>query len=151
MKGIEHLIRMRKAGKRPDTVWINFDQLYRAPKYPSEWRNLELVFEPTVDLRPFIGLDVTLCAAEWNEDIGPLYERLTEYASTITVLIAAFGDDIGWWWDKRYGRTEFGARCYRRELDICHADATHAARMNDAVAYAECTAREIEIIKSKGA
>lgn len=151
MKGVQRLIAMRKAGKRPDTVWINFDQEYRRPRDLREWHHLELTYSPAQDLRPFVNLDVMICAADWQEEVGALYERLTEYARTITVLVAAFGEDIGWWWDKRYGRTEFGARCFAREIAEAHVDATAAAINGDKAAYAAAQSRELEAIQARDA
>ena len=111
MKGISRLIAMRKAGKRPDSVWINFYPTKLA-KYPQEFHHIELEYAGGKDLRPFVDLDVVLSTAAWLPEIGDLYEKLTKYAQTITVLIADFGDDIGWWWDRDLGRCDFGERCY---------------------------------------
>jgi len=150
MIGIDQLIAMRKAGKRPDVVWINFDQSYRHPKDLREWHNLELEYSHSRDLRPFINLDVIICSAHWTEDVGALFERLTSYARTITVLVADFGDDIGWWWDKRFGRTDFGARCFAREIQEAQADAMTAAIRGNKAEYAEAQARELNAIQARG-
>jgi len=149
MKGISRLIAMRKAGKRPTSVWVNFDKPYAEPKFINEWHHLELEYAPDNDLRPFVDLDVILFADTWREEVGDLYAKLTKFARTITVLITDFGDDIGWWWDKELGRCDFGQRCYARELRDVHADATAAAVKGNKEAYAEAQAKEAEIIKSR--
>lgn len=151
MKGISRLIDMRKAGKRPSSVWINFDKPYVEPKYINEWHHLELEYSLDKDLRPFVDLDVVLFADTWREEVGDLYASLTKYARTITVLITDFGDEIGWWWDKDLGRCDFGQRCFAREIRDVHSDATAAAIKGDKEAYAIAQAKEKEIITSRNA
>lgn len=151
MRGMSRLVAMRKAGKRPDSVWINFDRPYREPKDLREWRHMELEYSACKDLRPLVDLDVILFADDWREEVGNLYASLTKYARTITVLITAFGADIGWWWDRELGRCDFGQRCYAREIRDVHADATSAAIRNDNAAYRQAQDREAEIIASRNA
>jgi hypothetical protein len=149
MKGMERLIAMRKAGKVPDNVIINFDAPYRVPKDLREWRNMELEYTPRKDYRALIGLDILILADDWREEIGVLYEDLKPIAKTITVMITAFGEDIGWWWSKEYGKTMFGSRCFAKEIKDAQGDATTAAIKGDQVAYAQARARELEAIKAR--
>ena len=142
MKGIERLIAMRQRGKKPETVWINFDLRYIAPKSPSEFQILELSYEPTRDLRPFVGLDVILFANNWRSEVGELYERLQQYAKSITVFVVDFEDDIGFHWLPPYGRIEFGQAHYIERLKAAQTEATHCALTNDKAGYAAAQANE---------
>ena len=105
MRGLDLLTRIRKSGYKPKTVTVNFFPCYVA-KYPEEFQHLQLEYGPCKDLRPFVRCDVHLHANKYSKEVGELYERLKEYADTITVLVAEFGDDLGWWWSKETGQQE---------------------------------------------
>ncbi len=117
-RGAAPLIGMRLAGQRPAcSVFVCFGDL---PE-PDWWRYSNTIDRPELlvlpsdpierlDLRCLLELDVILIAAEWSEHLSRLYERLQDYAEEITVMAAAFGDDIGWHWLKQCGRIEFGER-----------------------------------------
>lgn len=105
MRGIHILEGIRNQGYRPKTVTVNFFPCY-IPKYPEEFQHIQLEYGPCKDLRPFVRCDVHLHAAKYSKEMGELYERMKDYADTITVLVAEFGDDLGWWWSKETGQQE---------------------------------------------
>lgn len=108
MKGINQLVSLRESGKRPNTVWINFDGEYRRAKYQQDYLHLELHDAPTRDFRPFVGLDVILHSEHWTPRVGQVFEGLKPYAKTVSVLVNDFGADIGWWWSKEKGQVPYG-------------------------------------------
>lgn len=107
MKNIQHLIDMRLSGKKPDSVWITFGEV-KSPRYRQEFQTLELGAAPCRDYRPFVGLDVTIYSKRWLPEVGQLFDKLIQYAKTVTVLVADFESDIGWWWSKETGKVMYG-------------------------------------------
>jgi hypothetical protein len=99
---------MRLAGKRPEVVFIDFDDWHKRPKYNFEYQRLILGYEPTQDLRPFYKLDVILTSIHWKPEIGDLFEALKRYAGSISVLVADFEEDLGWYWTKETGKVGYG-------------------------------------------
>jgi len=110
MKGIDQLIRLRMTGKKPETVFINFDAAFKQPKILQEWKYINLEYRPTKDLRAFVGLDVIITANRYTIELAKLYEALQEYAQTISVLICEMDEDLGWWWSKETGQKAYGER-----------------------------------------
>lgn len=149
-RGAAPLIAMRKAGNRPaGFVFVSFGDF----REPDWWRwadtceKPELLIRPEdpierLDLRCVVGLDLILFFSEWSEAVGKLYERLTEYAQEIAVESPAFDTDIGWWWVRGVGRIGFDDRRHLTAIAEAQADAVHAARKDDRVAYAAAQAKE---------
>ena len=149
-RGAEPLIVLRKSGQRPSgLIWLEVGD-FPDPDW-WKWANTadrpQILIRPEdpierLDLRCFLGLDVILFAEEWTDQVARLYERLQEYAQEIAVLSPAFEIDIGWWWIRGVGRIEFDDRQHLTAIADAQADAVHAARKNDSIAYAAAQAKE---------
>lgn len=127
IRGMQTLLSLRQAGKRPALVFLDLIDTYRAPRYPHELERLTLCPEGATrndDLRPLVGLDVVIMARDWTEDLSGLYDRLTQYANEIILLVDSFGDDVGWSWTKKYGRVELSERPWVFQYHDAQADAT---------------------------
>ena len=141
--GLSHLMTMRRGGMTPASVWLSVDGKFRPPLDNTQ---IELAAFGSVqldDFRVFKGLDVTLFAPEWNQTAEDSLNKLKEYASAITVLCAAYGEDIGYFWTLELGNIEFddyrwvkqyhAARC-----SVCRTNAETAERVrleNEAIAH----------------
>ncbi len=149
-RGAAPLIAMRKAGQRPvGYVFVNYGDL-REPDW-WRWANTcnepELLIRPEdpierLDLRCVVDLKLILFFTEYCAPAVRLYERLTEYAQEIAVESPAFESDIGWWWVRGVGRIAFDDRKHLTAIQDAQADAVHAARKGDQVAYAAAQAKE---------
>lgn len=127
IRGMQTLLSLRQAGKRPALVFIDFIDEYRAPRYLNDLERLTLCPEGSIwndDLRPLLALDVVIMARVWDENLSGLYERLTRYANEIILLVDSFGDDVGWSWMKKYGRVELSERPWVFQYHDAQADAT---------------------------
>lgn len=95
--GIDRLIAMRRAGKRPELVFIMFVdgcRLFSCDVGVSPAANVE-----RLDLRPFVGLDVLLLADRYSVSAFRLFERLHEFAATVVLSVVAWlPDDMGLFW-----------------------------------------------------
>ena len=90
IRGMQTLLSLRQAGKRPALVFLDLIDEYRAPKEAGELERLTLCPEGKTrndDLRPLVGLDVVIMARDWTEDLSGLYDRLTQYANEIILLV----------------------------------------------------------------
>lgn len=107
--GLSHLLTMRKAGLRPQSLMLSIDCPFRKPTYKRDFEAMELTVHDSVsldDFRAFVGLPVTLYAPVWNQLASDTLEKLKKYASEITVLCADFGDEIGYFWRPETGVIE---------------------------------------------
>ncbi len=154
IRGMQTLLSLRQAGKRPALVFLDLIDAYRAPRYPHELERLTLCPEGATrndDLRPLVGLDVVIMARDWTADLSGLYDRLTQYANEIILLVDSFGDDVGWSWMKKYGRVELSERPWVFQYRDAQADATmYACRKENAeskAGYQKSQDREREAIR----
>ncbi len=109
--GLSHLIELRKAGKRPNSVWVNVGIPYRKPVYDIDFYDMELVAEgslTTDDFRPFVNLEVTLYSPEDCPTFAQLIEKMKGYASRLLVLCGEYGTDLGYEWHPKWGAHDFG-------------------------------------------
>ena len=61
--GIQHLIALRKSGRRPAFLEVDVDCPYLEPRYANEFARMVLVAEGDLrldDFRPFVGLAAVL-------------------------------------------------------------------------------------------
>ncbi len=128
--GSENLFAMRLAGHLPKDVYIEY-----GPGKVWPWLALKigpmlrvLPADPIerLDLRCCVGLDVVLEPTEWNDRAAVLYERLQEYALTITVVSLSFAPEMGWCWDRHYGRLELGDLQWIEKYKQAQSDCTRA-------------------------
>ena len=122
------LMALRNAGKRPAGLLpINIGN-YRS--FPGELTITPDMPVDRLDLRCVIGLDVQLFAESWGNREAAIYGRLREYADEILVTIVDFGDDVGWWWVKRWpendGRINFADRHYFTRYESARATCSGA-------------------------
>lgn len=109
--GLIPLLTLRKKGLRPSSVWLSIGVPYVPPRYEQDFERMELCVSGSVtgdDFRVFKGLKVTLFAADWTALTAATLEKLKLYADEITVLIASFGEDIGFAWSAHSGQVNFG-------------------------------------------
>jgi hypothetical protein len=129
-RGSENLFRLRHANHKPNLVWVDYG-LGRA----IDWIGLGI--GPTLrvlpddpiarlDLRCCVGLDVIIEPANWDDKAAELYERLQEYAATITVVSLCFEPEMGWCWDRHYGRLELGQLQWIEKYKQAQSDCTRA-------------------------
>lgn len=154
-RGAQPLINLRQQGKRPARdVWIEFGD-YPNPDW-HRWAETQfspsLVVLPTdpidrLDLRCIVGLSVILCLDAWMEKSSQLYERVIELAAEVAVMCPDFGEDIGWFWRKDYGKIEWNQRHYLTAFQDAQAECSAAANRKDNTAYAVWAARENKILK----
>lgn len=107
--GIGHLLTLRRSGLRPRSLWLSIGGTYRRPKYAQEQGMMELCVHDSVatdDFRAFKGLRVTFFTPEWSQLAADALERLQQYADEVTVLVASYGEDIGYFWSAQHGATD---------------------------------------------
>jgi len=113
--GAAKLIEMRVAGKCPSVpVWVNVGP-FKLPAWMNDSDTAEkpeIVILPNdpierLDFRPLLNLRLILFFNTFDARADAIYQRLTEYAQSISVLCPDFGEDIGWFWIKGRGRVEF--------------------------------------------
>ena len=154
-RGASALLDMRTQGQRPaGVVWVNCGN-FREP-YWWKWSNTlhtpEILVRPEdsidgLDLRCLVDLDLILFADGYSKKLIALFDRLIKYAAHIQVLITEFGVDVGWSWDREYGRFDFNTEHLATKYREAMADSFHAAHSNNPEIYrlarvAEQKARE---------
>jgi len=141
--GLSHLVTMRRGGMTPATVWLSIGGQYRPPVDNSQ---IELVAHGTVirdDFRAFKGLDVTLFSPEWNDIAEESLSRLKEHAAAVTILCAAYKEDIGYFWTMEHGNIELDdykwvKQYHEARCTVCRTHAETAERIrleNEAIAH----------------
>ena len=128
---------------------------------PDWWRWQETQYSPSLlirssdpierlDLRALVGLNIILLPQVWDERVARLHELLMTLAEEIAVLSPAFGDDIGWWWHKRYGKLEWGERHilteYQADEDLRAMNTAHTPAAD--AAYRAAAARNAERLEA---
>ena len=150
-RGSDNLFSMRIAGERPNLVWIDYGH-GKTYEWAAMGLGPTLRVLPTdpierLDFRCIVGLDVILEPFGWDNKAAELYERLQEYAATIQVVSLCFEPDMGWAWDKRYGRRELGELAYIDRLAEAQSDCIKWATKRNEPKYAEAQARELKILE----
>ena len=152
-RGGQPLIAMRKQGIVPaGEVWV----VVGNGREPDWWRwsntydTPELLVRPgdsveRLDLRCLVGLKVILFAADWNDRVARLYERMLEYVQEVLVNSPAFEQDIGWRWIKGIGKVEFGETHYIKDLEDAEGDRSRASFSGDQKAYDAAAQREKQL------
>jgi hypothetical protein len=145
--GIQHLIALRKSGRRPVFLEVDVDCAYLEPRYSNEFMRLVLVAEGGLtldDFRPFVGLDVMLFTPKSNKTFCDLIDRMKQYAGRLTVFCWEYGDDLGWEWSKKWGDCELGETRWAEQWDrarttICKTENETKERIRlEAEALAHC-------------
>lgn len=151
-RGGAPLIEMRMAGMRPaGPVWINMGDF----PDPDWWRYSNTASHPEIVVRPddpldrldfrcIFGLEVTLFFQHYGDRAIMLYEKLIDYAAEILVTSPDFGEDIGWWWLKKYGQVDFD----KRHIVTAYEDARNRClfEINGAASDA-ARAEEVRLLK----
>jgi hypothetical protein len=118
--GIQHLIALRKSGRRPVFLEVDVDCPYFEPRYANEFARLVLVASGDLrldDFRPFVGLDVMIYAPKANPTYTDLIDRMKEYADRLTIFCGEYGTDLGWEWSKKWGDCELGETRWAEQWD----------------------------------
>ena len=131
-----------------DTVWVDYGE-----GKPFDWVGCScpsFKVRPTdaidrLDLRCCVGLELIYEPSVWDDKAARLYERLQEYANTITVVSMCFEPDMGWVWDRKYGRLELGDLQWIDKLDEALMDCNKWAGKNNKVKYDEAQSRELKL------
>ncbi len=109
--GASHLLALRKQRLVPRAVMVSVGVPYRPPKYENDHKYMELVVDGPIDrddFRIFVGLRVSLFCPEYDAFAHEVLEKLKEQCEEITILVAGWGEDIGFLWSKRYGQLDMG-------------------------------------------
>jgi hypothetical protein len=120
IRGIQHLIALRKSGRRPVFIEVDVDCPYLEPRYANEFARLVLVAEGDLkadDFRPFVGLDVMVYSPKATKTYTDLIDRLKEFANVLTVFCGEYGTDLGWEWSKKWGDCELGETRWAEQWD----------------------------------
>ena len=145
--GIQHLIALRKSGRRPAFLEVDVDCPYLEPRYANEFARMVLVAEGDLrldDFRPFVGLDVMIYAPKANPTYITLIDRMKQYAECLTVFCGEYGTDLGWEWSKKWGDCELGETRWAEQWDrarttICKTENETKERVRlEAEALAHC-------------
>lgn len=145
--GIQHLITLRKSGRRPVFLEVDVDCQYVEPRYSNEFARMVLVAEGDLsldDFRPFVGLDVMIYAPMATKTYTDLIDRVKQYANILTVFCGEYGLDLGWEWSKRWGDCELGETRWAEQWDrarttICKTENETSERLRlEAEALAHC-------------
>jgi hypothetical protein len=107
--GLSHLKTLRSQKIVPRTVTLSVDCKFTPPKYEHEFAHMELTVCAPVerdDFRVFVGLHVTLFCKDYDQFAAKVFDRLKQHAAEITVLVAKWGEDIGFFWSAEYGQME---------------------------------------------
>lgn len=132
--GIQHLIAMRKSGRRPIYLRVNVDCDYLGTKYENELAYLVLMAEGDLrldDFRPFVGLDVVVYAPTATKTYTDLIDRLKQYAHALTVFCGEYGEDLGFEWSKKWGACEFGETQWAEQWDRARTTSASNKRETD--------------------
>lgn len=104
--GLTHLTVMRRGGITPPNVWLTLYGEYKKPIKPDSIELVVIGDVSTDDFRPFKGLDVTFCVDKWTAQAEQCLDKLKEHAYEISVLVAEYGDTIGYFWSAEHGNIE---------------------------------------------
>jgi hypothetical protein len=132
--GIQTLIAMRKAGKRPNSLWVNVGIPYRKPVYAGDFADMELVAVgslATDDFRAFIGLDVTLYSPEDCKTFLDLIEKMKGYASRLLVLCGEYGIDLGYEWHPLWGQHDIGEIRWAEQFEYARTSICRTKKETD--------------------
>jgi hypothetical protein len=150
-RGADNLFTLRMQGYLPDSVWVEF-----GPGKTRDWASdgfgpmiRVLPADPIqrLDLRCLVGLDVIYEPAEWNDKAAELYERMQEYAKTITVVSLSLKPEMGWAWDHKFGQRGLGELQWIEKYAEAKSDCVHWAHKNKPGKYAAAKAREDQILR----
>lgn len=120
IRGLPHLIAIRKSGRRPVFLEVDVDCPYIEPRYANEFARMVLVAEGDLtvdDFRPFVGLDVMIYAPKATKTYIALIDRMKEYAERLTVFCGEYGSDLGFEWSKKWGVCELGETRWAEQWD----------------------------------
>ncbi len=118
--GIQHLVAVRKSGRRPVFLEVDVDCAYFEPRYANEFARMVLLASGDLrldDFRPFVGLDVMIYAPKATKTYIDLIDRMKEYANAITVFCGEYGSDLGWEWSKKWDTCELGETRWAEQWD----------------------------------
>lgn len=91
MRGMEKIIACRKAGRKPIlvSVWIGFDAVETDPE------QFDLILpsaSASADLRPLVGLFVTVFAKNYSPSVLAMWDRMQQFISFGTLKCSDWDD-----------------------------------------------------------